>query len=110
MKLVIPSECQIGARKIRIRRSEQGLEIGDMSAQTSMFNQIIRISTVYHANPRHNEQLLETLLHEAVHIIDHLYIRALDEEQIGALGSGLAQFLISLGIEPDFSQIPEEEK
>ena len=110
MKLQILSEVQIGGRKIRIRISEKALHIADIAAQASTHDDIIRLALHYEGRPRNNVEVFENLIHEILHIIDHLYIRELEERQVGALSSGLAQALMSLGIEPDFSQILEEER
>ena len=110
MKLQILSEVQIGGRKVRIRISEKALQIADLAAQASIYDNIIRLTLHYEGQPRDNVVVFESLIHEILHIIDRLYMRELEERQVGALGSGLAQALMSLGIEPDFSQIPEEEE
>lgn len=109
MKLVIPSEIQIGARTIRIRISEKLLEASESSASYTESLSIIRLSLIRGGKTRSTAEVFESLLHEVAHIIDGLYMRELEERQIGVLGSGLAQALLSLGIEPDFSEIPEEE-
>jgi len=110
MKFQILPEIQIGGRKVRIRISERVLQIADLSAQASTYDNIIRLTLHYEGHPRNNVVVFESLIHEILHIIDRLYMRELEERQVGALSSGLAQALISLGIEPDFSQIPEEER
>ncbi|MBA7499228.1 hypothetical protein ES704_01968 [subsurface metagenome] len=108
MKLIIPNEVQIGGNKIRIRISEKALDVANLSAQYSAYENIIRLSLIYEGKPRSIPRILESLIHEINHAIDGLYIRELEERQVGALASGLAQALLSIGIEPDFSQIPEE--
>ena len=110
MKLVIPSEVQIGGNIIRIRHNEEAMRIADLRGQISLSEGIIRLSYTFEGRPRTTTQLFESLLHEITHAVDHLYMRELEERQVGALASGLTQALMSLGIEPDFSQIPEEEK
>ena len=109
MKLVISSEVQIGGNRIRIRRNDKALEITDLRAQYSSSENIIRLSLTYAGRPRPISQIFESLLHEINHAIDGLYLRDLEEGQIGALATGQTQALLSLGIEPDFSEIPEEE-
>jgi len=108
MKIIIPSELQIGSRKIKIRISEKALGIADLQAQASIYEDILRLSLKYEGYCRSNAIIFENLLHEIVHFIDRLYMRELEERQVGALGSGLAQALMSMDIEPDFSQIPKE--
>lgn len=109
MKLVIPAEVQVGSNKIRIRINEKALDIADLSAQYSTYENIIRLSLLYNGKLRSIPRVFESFIHEIEHAIDGLYIRELEERQIGALASGLAQAFLSLGIEPDFSNIPEEE-
>lgn len=109
MKLVIPSEVQIGGNKIRIRVNEKALDVAALAAQYSAYENIIRLSFIYEGKPRGIARIYESLIHEIIHAIDGLYLRELEERQTGALASGLVQAFLSLGIEPDFSQIPEEE-
>ena len=110
MKLIIPSEVQIGGNKLRIRINEKALDIADLSAQYSAYENIIRLSLLHEGRPRYMPRIFESLIHESIHAIDGLYLRELQERQVGALASGLAQAFLSLGIEPDFSKIPEEER
>ena len=110
MKLIIPSEVQIGGNKIRIRINERALDVAALAAQYSAYENIIRLSLIYEGRPRYKPRISESLIHEIIHAIDGLYLRELEEKQVGALASGLTQALMSLGIEPDFSKIPEEEK
>jgi len=103
MKLVIPPQCQIGAITFGIRRNDALLHKLDKSGTINSLDQLIRIA--------HRKVDLEflVLIHEAFHgIIDELGYE-LDEGCTRALSTGLAIFLTSLGIEPDFSQIPEED-
>lgn len=109
MKLVIPPECQVGGNKIRIRINEKALDIAGLSAQYSAYENIIRLSLIYDGKPRDKARVLESLIHELNHAVDGLYMRELEERQVGVMASGWTQIFLSLGIEPDFSQIPEEE-
>lgn len=108
MKLIIPPECEIGANKVKIRHNEEAMRIADLRGQMSQAESIIRLSFTYDGCVRANPQVFESLLHEIIHWVDHLYIRELKEEQVGALACGIAQALLSMGIEPDFSQVPGE--
>lgn len=113
MKLVIPSEYQIGAHTYKIRFNDKLLILADLKAQCSHPDQIVRLSaygTQGGKMRRSNTVLFEMLLHEILHPIDHLYCGSeLTEQQIEAISAGLTQSLLSLGIEPDFSEIQEEE-
>ena len=64
--------------------------------------------------PRFHTSLLdEALLHETLHAIDNVYLDdKLHEEDIDALGQGLAQALQSMGIEFEWEKeaILEEQK
>lgn len=59
-------------------------------------------------NPtRPPSQKLEALIHEWLHIIDHIYIPdELPETTIRGLSEGLTQILTGLGIQLDWSAIP----
>ena len=106
MKLVITPSCQIGAVTYGICRNDRLLERLDLSGHINSRDQLIRIA---HRKP---DQEFLILLHEAIHgICDELGITPGDqsEEFIRALSTGIAIFLQTLGIEPDFSEIPEEE-
>lgn len=111
MKLIIPSECQIVAHTYRIRINNRALGIADLRANVSYNEQIIRLSTCLEGKPRSNSMTFEALLHEMLHPINHLFMGGeLTEQQIEQVSAGLTQMLLSMGIEPDFSKIPEEEQ
>lgn len=115
MKLVISPEVRMGAFSYKIVFSDKTMQIADVRAQVEHAEQVIRLSKhgthwTTRAIPRSSTALLEMLLHEIIHVHNHLWLGGdLTEQQIEAMASGLAQSLLSLGIEPDFSQIPEEE-
>ena len=105
VKLVIPPECQIGAHTFQIRYSDKIMEVmGTRGGCEYLEQHIIRLKT-----NRPASATFQTLLHEATHLITMLYNPELKEEDIWTIGAVLCQFLMSLGIEPDFSQILEEE-
>lgn len=104
MKLVIPPECQVVNRHYSIRFSENMLRSADARAQSDHIMQVIRLS-----RKRPDVQKLEELIHEGLESIQDCLNLELPHNTIIALSPTLAQFLLSLGIEPDFSQIPEEE-
>ena len=103
-KLLISSECQIGCRTIRIRFSDRVLDWQEHRATENTTEEIIRLHTGQSA-----AATFETLIHEAKHIADYLYHIEEEERNVDITSESLCQFLMSLGIEPDFSQIPEEE-
>lgn len=109
MKIVIPAECQIAAHTYRIRINNKALDVGELRAKVNYNQQIIRLSTHLDGQSRSSSMIFEALLHEMLHPINHLFMGgALSEEQIEQVSAGLAQMLLSMGIEPDFSQVPEE--
>lgn len=105
MKLVISPECQIGPHLFKIRWSDKWLDAAQIRAHESCKDQIIRLHTGQSLSAT-----FEALIHEVDHIVCYLYgIEHGDEESaIVARAVGFCQFLMSIGIEPDFSQIPEE--
>lgn len=104
MKLTIPPECQIGCRTIRIRFSDKILDWQGHRATENTLDEIIRLHTGQSV-----AATFETLIHEAEHIVNYFYAVEEEEKDTVIHSTGLCQFLLSLGIEPDFSQIPEEE-
>lgn len=109
MKFIIPPEYQIGAHTYRIRINNKALDIADLRANVSYNDQIIRLSTHLDGKPRSNSMVFEALLHEVLHPINHLFMGGeLSEQQHEQISTGLAQAFLSMGIEPDFSQIPKE--
>jgi len=106
MKLTIPAECQIGAHIIRIRESEKLLEKLEYRGSCNLKEQIIRLSF----EKRQLTSIFTTLIHEGLHISIQLSGLELKEGEIVAISEFLGQFLLSLGVEPDFSQIPQEEQ
>lgn len=115
MKVIISPECQAGHLTYKIVFNDKALQIADLRGQVDHAGQIIRLSkhgtfTTTRGIPRSTAVLFEMLLHELFHIHNHLWCGGdLTEQQIEAMASGSAQSLLSLGFEPDFSQIPNEE-
>lgn len=106
--LKISPECQIGAHTFQIRWSPKILDIQDARGGGEY-----RIDLIIRLMPgRPISQTFQTLIHEVIHLADMTTLgndSRITEVETQALSSGLAQFLLSLGINPDFSQIPEEE-
>ena len=106
MKLIILSECQIGAHTFKIVWSPKILDIQDARGG-SEYREIIIIRLQPNRKPT---ATFQTLIHEAIHMGDSIFGRDdIGEGTVRLLGGVLAQFFISLGIEPDFSQIKDEE-
>jgi len=107
VRLVIPPECQIGAHTFKIRWSRKILDIQDARGGGEYRQDlIIRLMP-----DRPITATFQTLIHEAIHLSDIVHLGSeskLAEIEVQTVSSGLAQFLLSLGIEPDFSQIKEE--
>ena len=103
MKLIIPNECQIISRQYSIRFSETALRLSDARAQSDHIMQVIRLS-----RERPDTQKFENLIHEGIEAIQDCLNLELPHNTLIAISPTLAQFLVSLGIEPDFSQISEE--
>ncbi len=104
MKLKIPPECQIGAHTFRIRWSDRWLDARGVRGHESCEDQIVRLHTGQSISAT-----FEALIHELDHIIEYTYGLEGNEKEVITRAAGLCQCLMSLGIEPDFSQIPEEE-
>jgi len=103
MLLVIPSQCKIGCRTIKIVFSDKVLDWKEKRAHENIKEEIIRLHT-----GESDAATFEALIHEALHIVHYLYGREDDEQGACIEAEAMCQFLMSLGIEPDFSQVPEE--
>ena len=103
MKLIIPSECQVINRQYSIKFSENMLRSADARAQADHLMEVIRLS-----KERTDTQKFEGLIHEAIECVNDCINLDMQHEAITTLAPILAQFLASLGIEPDFSQVQEE--
>ena len=108
MKLTIPSQVQLGCRTFRIRISEKILKEVNCKGQLIDKEELIRLSR------RSPASMFESLVHEIMHSI--FYMCALDENpgidesKIIPMSIFFAQAIMSLGVEPVFDEIPEEEK
>lgn len=103
MKLIILPNFQMGARTFKIRTNEKLLKELDLKAQLVDKEELVRLSL------RSPLAMFESLMHEMLHEASYLSGENVSEDKTQPEASFLAQGLISLGIEPDFSQIPEEE-
>ena len=103
MKLIISSECQVGAHTFKIRWSDKWLDARGVRGYEDCKDQIIRLHTGQSISAT-----FEALIHELGHVVEYTYGLDSKEEEVVVRAAGLCQSLMSLGIEPDFSQIPEE--
>lgn len=105
MKLVVPRTCQVGALGYVICYNDRLLEKMDLAAHISSRDQKIILS---HRQP---DQEFHGLVHEAIHgVAAENGLEFRDSEQvIATLSVGIVNFLVSLGIEADFSEIQEEQ-
>jgi hypothetical protein len=104
MKFVIPPQFHMGARTFRIKRNEKLLKELGYKAQLDDKNDLVRLSE------RSSLSMFESLLHEMLHEAHYLCgSEDAPEGKILALAGFMAQALVSMGIEPDFSLIGEEE-
>ena len=107
MKLVVPPEIWIGARKFRIRWNEVYLSAKGCKGELVDKEDLIRL-----VPGRSALSTFETLMHEIRHEINYLTSDDADaglDGKVSAETNFLCQALISVGIEPDFSLIPDEE-
>lgn len=103
MKLEIPSQVKIGAHTFQIVFNTKWVEHAAHRAEVNTKEEKIRLS-----RGRSNTSLFESLLHEIRHANNDVYGFSEAEEEVCARTAALTLSLLSLGIEPDFSQIPEE--
>lgn len=106
MKLKILPEVQIASHIYRIVFSTKFLEETDARGQSNATEQVIRLSNL---PGRSDRQKFETLIHEIDHQNNYQFGIDADEKVVTVRGEALTISLLSLGIEPDFSEIPEEE-
>lgn len=103
MKLIIPSEIKIGCVKIRIVFNEELMFKMDTIGYASTKDQ-----TIYLSNRHKTDRKFGTLIHEILHICATESGAEMDESVVTGVATLMAQALVSMQIEPDFSQIPEE--
>ena len=108
MKLVIGPKIQIGALEFNIYWNDALLEKMELQAYISSKDQAIRLA---HRSP---DKQWTNLIHEILHGITNEFDLRIEDEKVeryfSTFAHGLAIALNSLGVEPDFSQIPEESK
>lgn len=101
MKFKISPKCQIGPMKFRIVFDEYLMHKMDLSAYCNSREEVICLST-----GRSAEQTFTSLIHEIFHICNDESGNSLEEGQVVGIAYLLSQAILSLGIEPDFSEIP----
>lgn len=101
MRLIIPPQFQIGCRIFSIRINEKLLQELGYKAQLDDRADLIRLSK------RSPQSMFESLIHEMLHEATYSCHQDSDDDNIQPLATFLAQALLSLGIEPDFSEVPE---
>ena len=92
---------------IRIRWNKELLEHANNDAEFSYRKMVIRLNPA-----RPHSVIFEGLIHELRHAGDSIFgfeAKADPERVVTGESAALTQALISLGIEPDFSEIREEE-
>ena len=103
MKLTIPPKFKIGAHTFRIVWDEKHLLDLSLRGEIDYRKQIIRLM------PDHpNSATFEALIHEILHGVNATSDIKSSEHYTNLTSQSLTQVLMSLGIEPDFSQIKEE--
>jgi len=104
VKVIVPNTFKIGALIFRIVNNESRLKITDCRASTSILEQVVRLP----GSKVTQEHATVLLFHEVLHIIEDLRGKDYDEEYANVCSNFLVEFLSSLGIEFDFSNIKEE--
>lgn len=106
MKLVIPGIAKVGAHDFKVVWSAKILDLLEAKGGSEYRNNhFLRLMP-----GRPVSQQFQTLMHEGIHQVDHVFdVGELSENQVNTLAAGMTQFLMSLGIEPDFSEIQDEE-
>lgn len=105
MKLVIPVEFPIGGHTYSVVFNADLKDENDYARVNHRLQKI----ELNPARPR--SQIVEALIHELLHVINKVYANtSLGEDDIAAISEGLLQVFNQLGIEIDFSKIPEEGK
>jgi len=107
MKWKISNRVQVGAHEYRIVRDDKELALLDYWGLLSQGRSKIIIGS----QPTISQQL-ETLIHELLHLslrtFGHIASEKKEEQLVRLIGAGLAQALLSMGLEPDFRNIVEE--
>ena len=103
MKLQIQLTVQTAGLTYNIVFNKYLLEKMDDRASCNLKEQIIRLR-----RDMSNEYLFANLIHEIDHIAEDTAGIEINENETTARANLIAQAIMSMGIEPDFSLIPEE--
>lgn len=100
MIIPVPQEIQIGSHTYRITFDKALEDTRDYGAVNHRTQEIF-------INPtRPPSQRAETLVHEILHVINHVFCdKEIEERQLDGLSEGMAQAVLGLGIEFDWKDI-----
>ena len=105
VNIIVPNTFKIGALTFKIVNNDRHLKISESRASANIREQIVRL-------PMSNvtqEHLTLLLFHEAVHVIQDTMGDEYDEKFANIFSNFLVEFLTSLGIVFDFTNIKEEQ-
>jgi len=102
--VLVPSCIQIGGHPYSIKFDQSLQDSGDYGTINHRTQEIS-------INPERPESQRGTsLLHEIVHLVNHIYVASkLEDEEIARFSQGMYQAIVSLGITFDWSNIKEKE-
>jgi len=104
VKVIVPNTFKVGALTFRLVNNESRLKLTECRASTSMLEQVVRLP----GSKVTSEHATVLLFHEVWHIIEDIRGKDYDEETANMCSNFLVEFLTSLGIVFDFSNIKEE--
>jgi hypothetical protein len=106
--VLINNTCEVGGLTYSIVYNDRLLDqLGDR-AQISIKEQVIRLRKFVEGVPLNGDRRMIELLHEVLHAIEDATACDLGEKNIIVISNCLGQFLKSIGIMMDFSNILEE--
>ncbi len=103
MKLVIPPVIQIGPLKYSVVFSNKLMDKLSDRSSVNVKEQIIRLQ-----DETSNEQLFANFIHEVDHVAEDTVGIETNEQNTVGRANLMAHALLSMGIDPDFSKIPQE--
>lgn len=105
MKWIVPPEFEMGACKYKIFRSQKVLEKLESAGHLSVSDEHILLPD----KDLSPERMLVCLFHELDHLANNTIGVDQDEREVDGRANMMAQAILSMGIEPDFSQVPKAE-
>ncbi len=103
MKVKVPNEIRIGAYKYKVEFNSHLCYDSNWAGSCCHREAKIVVDSLG------SRQTLDiTLIHEILHMIDKNYSIHIEEDNIDRIACGIMEFLTSLGIELDWSNIKEE--